>query len=119
MPSLFGVFDDSDSQWVAKCYFDRMNELGAFVKAVDYISRGCGYGFDGAYCAFPDADSFYEEDRFDGVRFMYGYGSDAETLFLSEVECFALMESACKSYVESGGERGGEIVKILSESILR
>ncbi len=119
MLSLFEAYDDRDPQWVAKAYFDRIYELGIFVRVGGQLSSGNGYGVDGAYCAFPDPDSFYEEDRFEGVRFIYGQGDGAETLFLSGAEFFALMEAACKSYVESAGEGGVELIKIISESPLR
>ncbi|WP_075676580.1 ribonuclease toxin immunity protein CdiI [Stenotrophomonas sp. TD3] len=118
MSSIFEVYDDRDPQWVAKSYFDRIYELGIFVKVIGHLSCGNGYGVDGAYCAFPDPDSFYEEDRFDGVRFIYGDGEGAEILFLSEGEFVSLMQEACKFYVESGGEGGDEVIRLLSKSPL-
>ncbi|WP_429001088.1 ribonuclease toxin immunity protein CdiI [Stenotrophomonas maltophilia] len=103
----FEACDDQDPQWVAKAYFDRIFELGIFARVVSQLSGGDGCGVDGACCAFPDPVSFYEADRFEGVRFICGHGDGAETLFLSGAEFSDLVEGACRSYVESGGEGGG------------
>ncbi|MBQ4796989.1 ribonuclease toxin immunity protein CdiI, partial [Pectobacterium versatile] len=71
---LFGQpYDNNDPHWIIKAYFDRMYNDGYFGKAISYILHKDSFHVDGAYCSFPDMNSYYEEEHFEGVEFAYGY----------------------------------------------
>ncbi|WP_241361022.1 ribonuclease toxin immunity protein CdiI, partial [Pseudomonas aeruginosa] len=67
MKELFGQpYSESDPYWVVKGYFDRMYDDGYFIEAVGYIVKRWGFSTDGAYCNFPDENSPFDEEHFEG-----------------------------------------------------
>lgn len=59
MKELFGQpYTDSDPYWIVKGYFDRMYHDGNFIKSLELLVKRWGFSTDGAYCNFPDLNSF-------------------------------------------------------------
>ncbi|NHR04294.1 ribonuclease toxin immunity protein CdiI [Chromobacterium haemolyticum] len=104
---LFGQpYDESDPNWVVLAYLDRMYNDGKFIEAIESISDGVGLSVDGAYCHFPFMDSFYDDDRFKGVKFIYGYsvdGDDDEVIVSLDV-CLSLINVASAKYIKNHPE---------------
>ena len=104
MKELFGQpYDVSRPDWVVMGFFDVMYDCGQFIEALGLLVKRYGYGNDSAYCSFPDLNSPFEEDHFDGVEFGYGYASsesDDETVIVSETVATAWIYSACEKYLE-------------------
>ncbi|QOZ84299.1 MULTISPECIES: ribonuclease toxin immunity protein CdiI [Chromobacterium] len=104
---LFGQpYDECDTNWVVLAYLDRMYNDGKFIEAIESISDGVGLSVDGAYCHFPFMDSFYDDDRFEGVKFIYGYsvdGDDDEVIVSLDV-CLSLINVACAKYIKNHPE---------------
>lgn len=104
---LFGQpYNECDPNWVVLAYLDRMYNDGKFIEAIESISDGVGLSVDGAYCHFPFMDSFYDDDRFEGVKFIYGYsvdGDDDEVIVSLDV-CLRLINVACAKYIKNHPE---------------
>ncbi|BBH12827.1 ribonuclease toxin immunity protein CdiI [Chromobacterium haemolyticum] len=104
---LFGQpYDGRNPNWVVLAYLDRMYNDGKFIEAIESISDGVGLSVDGAYCHFPFMDSFYDDDRFEGVKFIYGYsvdGDDDEVIVSLDV-CLSLINVACAKYIKNHPE---------------
>lgn len=116
MKTLFGQpYDQSDRLWVLKAYFDIMYSDGNFIEAVKNISRRWGYCTDGAYCGFPDLNSFFQENHFEGVEFAYGIPPDEITIYVDESTCLGSVEEACEIYISKHPESRLEIAKYLKK----
>ncbi len=74
------------------CYMDIMYSDGRFIKAIECIVNRWGYSTDGAYCNFPDENSPFDEEHFEGAEFSYGYPpKDEDTIVVSEAVCSGLL----------------------------
>jgi hypothetical protein len=114
MSELFGQpYDQSDRLWVLKAYFDIMYSDGNFIAAVKNICRKWGYSTDGAYCRFPDLNSFFQEDHFEGVEFAYGIPPDEITVYVDERTCLDFVGEACEIYISRHPESRLEIARSL------
>lgn len=117
---LFGQpYDENNPYWILESYFDRMYGSGFFVKAVSYMAGRNSFHVDGAYCSFPDLNSCYEEEHFEGVEFAYGYPpQEKDTIIVGENICYEYLKRACDKYLEFHPEDASEISKILKNAIL-
>lgn len=117
MRELYGQpYDKRDQFWVVKCYMDMVYLDGFFVRAVDCIVRKIGFSIDGAYCSFPDLNSFFDEEHFVGVEFSCGYPPTQEdTVLVSEVDCAKLVRLSCDKYIALHPEDEKEISTILNQ----
>ncbi|WP_145594372.1 ribonuclease toxin immunity protein CdiI [Yersinia aleksiciae] len=117
MKELFGQpYDESDPYWVVKGYFDRMYNDDVFLDAVSSLVTKMGFSCDGAYCNFPDMDSYYDEDHFDGVEFAYGYPPEEDdTVIVSEETCFEYVRLACEKYLQLHPEDTNKVNTLLSQ----
>lgn len=117
MKELFGQpYSESDPFWIVKGYFDRMYNDDYFIEAVGYIVKKWGFSTDGAYCNFPDLDSFFEEEHFEGVEFAYGYPPRKEdTVIVSEEVCSKYIRLACEKYVTLHPEDAVKVKDILDQ----
>jgi hypothetical protein len=99
---LFGQpYDHRDSHWVIKAYFDRMYDDGRFIEAVECLVKGWGFSTDGAYCGFPDMNSYFDEDHFEGVRFSSGYILEEDVSVVVSDETFReYLKLACGKYLK-------------------
>ena len=119
MKELFGQpYDESDPTWVAKCYFDIIYNDGFFLKAIGYIIEKNSFFVDGAYCNFPDINSYFEEEHFEGVEFAFGYPpTEKDTILVSEEICFKYVRLACEKYLQLHPEDMEKINELLDKII--
>lgn len=59
-----------------------------------------GCGEEGCYWYYPDMNSPYPEDRFDGVYFAVGFNDPSSTVYVSEQVCFEYAKHACERFME-------------------
>ncbi|RJL00094.1 ribonuclease toxin immunity protein CdiI [Enterobacter chuandaensis] len=118
---LFGQpYDKNDPYWIVKSYFDRMYGSGLFIKAIGYMAEKNSFHLDGAYCSFPDMDSCFEEEHFEGVEFSYGYPpDDSDTIIVSESICYKYLAKACDKYLKYHPEDDLKVNSILGRSFLK
>ncbi len=114
---LFGQpYSESDPYWVVKGYFDRMYDDGYFIEAVGYIVKRWGFSTDGAYCNFPDENSPFDEEHFEGVEFSYGYPpKDEDTIVVSEAVCSKFIRLACEKYLQRHPEDTEKVKELLDK----
>lgn len=98
---LFSQQDvDNGLNLVIISYFDRMYEDGKFLDTLELLSKKWTLNVDGAYCNFPDMESFDESEHFEGVEFAVGYpASEADTVIVSEETCYQYVRLACERYL--------------------
>ncbi|RBL86189.1 hypothetical protein DDE05_12060 [Streptomyces cavourensis] len=115
MKKLFDQsFDKSDSLWVLKVYFNIIYSDGNFIDAADRISRRWGFSTDGAYCRFPDMNSFDSDEHFEGVEFTYGISPNESTIIVSDKVCVEFLKRACEIYISRHPEYSLKITEIIS-----
>lgn len=117
MKELFGQpYGESDPYWAVKGYFDRMYNDGYFVETIGYIVKKWGFSTDGAYCNFPDKNSPFEDENFEGVEFAYGYPpTDEETVIVSDSVCSEYVRLACEKYLHRHPEDMKKIEEALKQ----
>lgn len=116
MNELFGQpYDRQDSYWVIKAYFDRMYDDGRFVEAVEFLVKRWGFSTDGAYCDFPDVNSYFEEDHFEGVRFSSVYLLEEDVSVIVSDEVFReYLRLACDKYLKCHPGDTGKVTELLN-----
>jgi hypothetical protein len=107
----------SDPFEVFKNCFDMIYRRGKFLDAIKSIINKIGFGYQGAYCNFPDWDGPEEELYFEGVMFTFG-DVDQEDLIVSEQQCFELVKMACERYLSKHPEDTEKVQEILAQSLL-
>lgn len=114
---LFGQpYDETDPYWILESYFDRMYNDGDFLKAISLLTQRGALNTDGAYCHFPDMNSFYEEEHFEGVEFAYGYPPEEEdTIIVSEETCFQYVRQACEKYLQLHPEDTEKVKALITQ----
>ncbi|MEQ4973733.1 ribonuclease toxin immunity protein CdiI [Enterobacter cloacae] len=114
---LFSQLDvDSGLDLVIVSYFDRMYSDGDFIRAISLLVKKGALNTDGAYCHFPDKNSFYEEDHFEGVEFAMGYPpSEEDTVIVSEDMCYKYVRLACERYLKFHPEDAQKVNELLAE----
>ncbi|MGK3144639.1 ribonuclease toxin immunity protein CdiI [Pantoea sp. C2G6] len=107
---------DDGLNLIAASYFDRMYEDGDFIEALELFSSGGSLNKDGAYCNFPDMNSFDESEHFEGVEFAVGYPpSEAETVIVSEETCYHYVRLACERYLKLHPEDTKKVNELLAK----
>nr|WP_215807556.1 ribonuclease toxin immunity protein CdiI [Aeromonas jandaei] len=53
--------------------FNAMFSGRNFLDVIEHIVKRHGFNTDGAYCNFPDMNSYDESEHFEGVEFAVGY----------------------------------------------
>ncbi|WP_127960432.1 ribonuclease toxin immunity protein CdiI [Serratia microhaemolytica] len=114
---LFGQpYSDEDPYWIIKAYFDRIYSDGHFLQSIALFSERGSLSTDGAYCSFPDMNSFYEEEHFEGVEFAWGYPpKDDDTIIVSEETCYQYVRLACEKYLQLHPEDTDTVNKLLTK----
>ncbi|MFP3523291.1 ribonuclease toxin immunity protein CdiI [Pantoea sp. SIMBA_072] len=114
---LFGQpYHDDDPVWVVKAYFDRMYNDGGFLRAIELLMIKGALNKDGAYCHFPDMNSYDEEDHFEGVEFAYGYPPEEDdTVIVSEETCYQYVRLACEKYLHLHPEYTDKVNELLAK----
>ncbi|WP_353605272.1 ribonuclease toxin immunity protein CdiI [Enterobacter cancerogenus] len=100
--NLFDMSDvDSGLNEIVVGYFNIMSSSRNFLEVIEHIVGQVGFNTDGAYCNFPDMNSFDESEHFEGVEFAVGYPpSEAETVIVSEEACYQYVRLACERYLK-------------------
>ena len=116
---LFSKSDvDSGLNLIVISYFDRMYEDGSFIKAIELLSKKSTLSTDGAYCHFPDQNSYDESEHFEGVEFAIGYPPpEDDIIIVSEKECYQYVRLACRRYLDLKPEDANKI-NVLLEKML-
>lgn len=114
---LFSQSDvDLGLNLIVVSYFERMHEDGNFLEAIELLSQRGALNTDGAYCHFPDMNSHYEEEHFEGVQFAMGYPpTDEETIIVSEETCYRYVRLACEKYLKLHREDTDKINELLAK----
>ncbi|VEG12513.1 ribonuclease toxin immunity protein CdiI [Moraxella cuniculi] len=94
MNTIFNNIDVLDKFSTAKLFFNLVYQDNYFLTVIDYLIDRHGFVSDDIGCVFPDPDSYYEEDHFDGVRFFIG----GQELTVSDDEFKNLLYEACEKY---------------------
>ncbi|HBO6816741.1 ribonuclease toxin immunity protein CdiI [Pseudomonas aeruginosa] len=117
MDELFGQpYNEADPCWVVMCYMDIMYSDGRFIKAIECIVNRWGYSTDGAYCNFPDENSPFDDEHFEGVEFSYGYPpKDEDTIVVSEAVCSKFIRLACEKYLQRHPEDTEKVKELLDK----
>ncbi len=58
------------------------------------------FSTDGCYWYYPDLNSPFDEDHFDGVKFAVGFNDPNYTVYVSEAICFKYAKQACEKFSE-------------------
>ncbi|WP_256657134.1 ribonuclease toxin immunity protein CdiI [Pseudomonas sp. BCA13] len=78
--------------------------------------RGGGFSTDGAYCNFPDENSPFNEENFEGVEFAYCYPpKDEDIVVVSEVVCSEYIRLACEKYLQHHPEDAEKVKELLDK----
>lgn len=114
---LFSVSDlDTGLDLIVTSYFDRMYADGNFIKMLVLLSKKISMSTDGAYCHFPDMNSFDESDHFEGVEFAIGYPPlEEDTVIISEETFYKYIRLACDRYVQFYPEDTDKVYNLLEE----
>lgn len=80
-------------------YFNRMYEDGRFLEALELLSKKWTLSVDGAYCHFPDMDSYDKKEHFIGVEFAIGYPPrEEDAIVIDEYTFYRYVRLACERY---------------------
>ncbi|PIT48016.1 ribonuclease toxin immunity protein CdiI [Snodgrassella communis] len=112
------LFDNRDSNVyeVITTYFNIMYSDGCFLETVNYLINKIGFSTDGAYCHFPDMNSYDENEHFEGVEFAVGYPPTAnDTIIVSEETCYQYIRIACEKYLNLHPEEKDKIDELLAK----
>ncbi|WP_019211914.1 ribonuclease toxin immunity protein CdiI [Yersinia massiliensis] len=114
---LFSQQDVDDGlNLIIVSYFDRMYEDGKLLEAIDLLSRRWTLNVDGAYCNFPDMNSYDESEHFEGVEFAVGYPpSEADAVIVSEETCYHYIRLACERFLKLHPEDSEKIKSLLAK----
>lgn len=82
-------------------YFNIMFSDKKILDAIENIIKKVGFNTDGAYCNFPDMESYDESEHFEGVEFAVGYPpSEADTIIVSEEICYYYIRLSIERYAK-------------------
>lgn len=101
---------------IIKNYFDLMYNDGYFLNAIENIIQKESFIQDGVYCNFPDMNSYYEEEHFEGVQFAIGYPpTEEDTVTVSEKTCYHYVRLACEKYLHLHPEDTDKVNELLAK----
>ncbi len=94
-------------------FFSVISDKSRFMRIIDHLSNGIGYGYEFAVCLFPD-DITDESEKFgDGVEFSL---HDGEAVVVSYDEFFWYLKKACMNYLKKYPEDAESIHVILDKA---
>jgi hypothetical protein len=86
-------------------FFSVISDESRFIRIIDHLSNGIGYGFEFAVCLFPE-DIDVEAEKFgDGVEFSLHSG---EAVVVSYEEFYYYLNKACKNFLKMHPEENAE-----------
>jgi len=107
-PILKEVVHENDKiELTISGYIDNVYYEGDFLKAIySVLVEKDGFCEEGADCYYPDMNSSFPEDHFEGVRFEIGGLCDPRyQVHVSEEICFMYFKKACKRFLELHPEK--------------
>lgn len=119
--NLFSTSDlDAGLDLIITSYFDRIYEDGNFIKMLVLLSNKISMSTDGAYCHFPDINSFDESDHFEGVELAIGYPPlEKDTIITSDATFYEYIRLACDRYIQIHPKEKVKVCKLLDEISLK
>lgn len=117
MKTLFTLSDiKSGLNSIITTYFGIMYSDGNFLRAIELLSQKGALNTDGAYCHFPDLDSYDEEEHFEGVEFAVGYPPEEDDIVIvSEGTCYKYVRLACERYIQLHPEDTEKVNALLAQ----
>lgn len=114
---LFSQQDiDAGLNLIVISYFDRLYEDNNLLEAIELLSRKWTFNVDGAYCNFPDMNSYDESEHFEGVEFAIGYPPEEDdTVVVSEETCYQYVRLACEKYLQLHPEDANKVSELLAK----
>lgn len=114
---LFSQQDvDAGLNLIILSYFDRLYEDNKLLEAMELLSRKWTFNVDGAYCNFPDMNSYDEGEHFEGVEFAIGYPpTEEDTVIISEDIFYQYIRLVCNKYLQLHPEDKDKVDKLLTE----
>ena len=107
-PILKEVVHENDKiELTISGYIDNVYYEGDFLKAIySVLVEKDGFCEEGAACYYPDMNSPFPEDHFEGVRFEIGGLCDPRyQVHVSEEICFMYFKKACERFLELHPEK--------------
>lgn len=93
--------DRFDPEWIIRSYMDWIYDSGYFVEMVSNVVKRCSFTTDDVACRFPDKDSYFEEDHFEGVEVIVALGApDPDEIIVPESVFWTYLRMACKKYLD-------------------
>lgn len=103
----------NDTHFPVICFFGVISNSDRFLRIIDHLSNGVGYGYEFASCTFPDDLDDYDIAQglmFDGVEFALHNG---ESVVLSYKEFYWYLKKACENYLKKYPSESDTIQLIL------
>lgn len=116
-PILSIGFENTNEELIVGGYMDSTYYSGNFLNAIYYVLvEKDGFCEEGADCYYPDSNSPYPEDHFEGIRFEIGGLCDPRyQVHVSEEKGFMYFKQACMHFLELHPE---DIYKVFLFEIL-
>lgn len=93
-------------------FFSVISSRGDFIRIIDHLSNGIGYGYEFACCLFPE-DVDVEAEKFaNGVEFSLDNG---KAVVLSYEEFYWYLKKACDNYVKKYPDEQDAVERILEK----
>lgn len=99
----------NDKYFPVKAFFNEISD-NAFVRVIEYLSKGIGHGLNVAYCTFID-DIEPDEEAFEGVKF----GIYEDEIIINYDDVYHYMKEACISYVKGYPEDTETIKNLIND----
>ena len=98
-----------------KLYFSSIYEDGYFIEAIySTLVEYDGFFTEGHYWYYPDMNSPYQADRFEGVCFSVGFSNPEEKIYISERESFEHAKKACERFWQLHPEHKEFLTEIIN-----
>ncbi len=78
-------------------FFSVISNKNRFIRIINHLSNGVGYGYEFAVCLFPDDITVDSEKFGDGVKFSIHGG---KTVVISYEEFYWYLKEACMNYLK-------------------
>jgi hypothetical protein len=93
-------------------FFSVISEKDDFIRIIDHLSNGIGYGYEFAICLFPNDVTVDSEKFGDGVEFSLHNG---EAVVVSYEEFYYYLRKASMNYLKKYPEEKDVINRILEK----
>lgn len=81
--------------------FNILYRDGYFLEAIyNILVKYEEFSTDGCYWYYPDLNSPFDDDHFEGVKFAVGFDDPDSTVYVPETVCFEYAQQACSRFIE-------------------